>query len=429
MPAESAVHVVEDPEDSLELAQVVAGLANRLQGRAVCRPTPGAGTSPQLAADLLVALGKRFDALRFERVQTRAWDLVDIWIEAEQVRHLFVLRAHLQSARAWGELVSLGQRGGVEIWMVCAADRASRDRPVQEPQLWSPAAFAAHWLSDRDNDSGNGDGDGADLGFPEVPTEDFPTFRASCRRLLDRPTFERVDRVYRASMDETTAWLACRQPRSRRLVPPEIDVADAAAQLQSLLVGDRGPAEAIVRLRGAQAAYFRAGWLISFEPSVVPSDSGLVNLGPGLDAVVAARLRRLCTPRSAAAMVLFLVADMRSEALCRLDIGDVATDASRVDVGEWHINVPVYARSLLWALVVERRRAGAGEDDPLFVHPRTGGRYVGSALRNVLRSVGAKTGISVGVRDSLGSPSGPGAWLRVRGMDIIRLDPVPAATR
>ncbi len=79
--------------------------------------------------------------------------------------------------------------------------------------------------------------------------------------------------------------------------------------------------------------------------------------------------------------------------------------------------------------VVERRRAGAGEDDPLFVHPRTGGRYVGSALRNVLRSVGAKTGISVGVRDSLGSPSGPGAWLRVRGMDIIRLDPVPAATR
>lgn len=425
MPAEAAIHIVEDPEDSLGLAQLVAGLANRLQGRAVCRPTPGAGTSAQLAADLLVALGKRFDASRFERVLTRAWDLVNIWIEAEQVRHLFVLRAHLQPARAWGELVSLGRRAGVEIWMVCAADRASRDRPVEKPQVWSPAAFAAHWLRDKDN----GDGDGADDGFPEVPTEDFPTFRASCRRLLDSPAFERVDRVYRASMDETTAWLACRQPRSRRMVPPEINVADAATQLQGLLVGDCGPAEAVVRLRGAQAVYFRDGWLISFEPTVVPSDSGLVTLGQGLDAVVAARLRRLCTPRSAAAMVLFLVADLRSEALCRLDIGDVAADASSVDVDEWHINVPVYARSLLRALAVERRGAGASEDDPLFVHPRTGGRYVGSALRNVLRSVGAKTGISVGVHDSLGSPSGPGAWLGARGMEIIRLDPVPTATR
>lgn len=425
MPAEPTVHIVEDPEDSLGLAQLVAGLTNRLQGRAVCRPTPGAETSPQLAADLLVALGKRFDALRFERVQTRAWDLVDIWIEAEQVRHLFVLRAHLQPARAWGELVSLGQRAGVEIWMVYAADRASRDRPVNKPQVWTPAAFAAHWISD----DHNGDENGTDIGFPEVPTDNFPTFRASCRRLLDGPTFERVDRVYRASMDETTAWLACRHPGSTTLVSPEIDIADAAAQLQGLLVGDCGPAEAVVRLRGAQAAYFRAGWLISFRPTLVPSDSGLVTLGPGLDTAAAARLRRLCTPRSAAAMVLFLLADIRSEALCRLDIGNVSTDASRVELGEWHINVPVYARSLLRALLVERRRAGASENDPLFVHPRTGGRYVGSALRNILRSVSAKTGISTGSHDSLGSPSGPEAWLRARGMNIIRLDPVPAAIR
>src|SRR5713101_6645453 len=67
MPPEQRVHVVEDPQDTRELAAFVAGLSDRLEGRAVVHPTPLLATSSQLAAELLVALGKSFDALPAER--------------------------------------------------------------------------------------------------------------------------------------------------------------------------------------------------------------------------------------------------------------------------------------------------------------------------------------------------------------------------
>lgn len=69
MPSRCRLHLVEDPEDTLHLATQVAALADLSQGRAVCHSTPGIRRDDELAADLLVALGKRFDALRAERAR------------------------------------------------------------------------------------------------------------------------------------------------------------------------------------------------------------------------------------------------------------------------------------------------------------------------------------------------------------------------
>ncbi len=426
MPPEPNLHLVEDPQDSFELAKMVSGLANRAAGRAVCRPTPGPETSTELAADLLVALGKRFDALGFERVRHRAWQLVDLWMAAEQVAHLFVLRAHLLHPNRWRDLVALGRRRGIDVWLVGASLDAARRRSLEptEPHRWSPDGFAEHWgpaSTAQYRDSNH------ETPFPDVPAEDFPTFRAACRHLLDAGSFERVDSVYRQCMDDTDEWLRPWKPRGRRALPPSMELGDVAQHLQGLIVASSGSAEAVVRLRGAQAACFRAGWLIGFEPVVVASETGLVTLGPGLDAAVARRLRRLCTPRSVAAMALFLVADLRSEGLCRLDMADVDADGGAVAMrGGPRFAIPDYAASLLRAQLLDRRWAGAGDSEPLFVHPRTGGRYVGSALRNILRAAGAKTGIAVGMHDSIGWPHDAKSWLRRRGIALTQLNAVPA---
>lgn len=94
---------------------VVGALSNRLAGRAALHPTPGSPGSLQLASDLLVSLGKRFDALAFECARTRAWELVEIWMAAERVRHLFVLRGHLLAAGRWRELLEPARRGGRSV--------------------------------------------------------------------------------------------------------------------------------------------------------------------------------------------------------------------------------------------------------------------------------------------------------------------------
>ena len=428
MPPDPTVHVVEDPHDSLELAQLVAGLADRTGGRAVCRPTPGPGTSTQLAADLLVALGKRFDALRFERQHPRAWPLVELWMAAEEVRHLFVLRGHLLHPDRCRELTALGHRSGINIWLI----GPPRSRPQQAPQgrrrphRWTAETFTAHWANTTSTDEPDLD-DAAT--FPEVPAEDFPTFRATCRRLLDTAGFEQVDHAYRQSMDDTDLWLRPWDPRGRRTAPPPLTLDDLASHLQNLIIASTGNADAVTRLRGAQASCFRAGWLLGFDPVIVNPKDGQVPLGPDLDRTVASRLRRLCTPHSVAAMTLFLATHLHSEALSHLDIADIGDDGATVTIsGGQRFRIPDHAASLVRVQLLARREAGAVDSDPLFVRSGTAERSAAAALRNTLRSIGAKTGISVSVHDSMASPNDAKAWLRARGIDLTLLKAAPGLT-
>ena len=424
MPPDPNVHLVEDPHDSLELAQLVAGLADRAGGRAVCHPTPGPQTSTQLAADLLVALGKRFDALRFERQRPRAWPLVELWMAAEEVRHLFVLRAHLLHPDRWRELTALGYRRGINIWLIGPPLSRRRGAPQgrRRPHRWTAEAFAAHWANTKTDEP---DGDDSTT-FPEVPAEDFPTFRAACRRLLDNAGFEQVDHAYRQSMDDTDVWLRPWDPRGRRTAPPPLTLDDLASHLQSLIITSTGTAEAVTRLRGAQAACFRAGWLVGFDPVVVNPKNGQVPLGSDLDRTVASRLRRLCTPHSVAAMTLFLATHLHSEALSHLHIGDIGAEGTTVAIrGAQRFRIPRYAASLLRVQLLARRETGAVDSDPLFVRAGTAERSAAAALRNTLRSVGAKAGISVSAHDSMSSPNDAKAWLQGRRIDLAPLNATP----
>jgi hypothetical protein len=97
----SKVHVVFDPDDSPQCVRLVMRLACPAVGRAVCHPAPTASSSALFAIDLLVTLGKRFDAVRSEHAVRRGWQLTTIWMQAEQITDLFVLRADRLAARRW----------------------------------------------------------------------------------------------------------------------------------------------------------------------------------------------------------------------------------------------------------------------------------------------------------------------------------------
>ena len=339
-----------------------------------------------------------------------------------------MLRAHLLHPDRCRELTALGRHSGINIWLIGAATSRSRRAPQgrRRPDRWTVDTFAGHWAEAAAAEQPDSSHTAT---FPEVPAEDFPTFRAACRRLLDPASFERVDHTYRQSMDDTDSWLRPWKPRGRRTAPPPLTLDDLASHLQNLIITSTGNADAVTRLRGAQAACFRAGWLLAFEPVVVNPKSGLVTLGADLDTTIASRLRRLCTPHSVAAMTLFLATDLHSQALSHLDIADIATDGKTVVLRRGQqFRIPDDAASLLRVHLLDRRQASATYSDPLFVNHNTGERSTPSALRNIVRSVGAKTGISVSVHDSISSPSDAKAWLRIRGIDLTRLAATPGLT-
>jgi hypothetical protein len=141
---------------------------------------------------------------------------------------------------------------------------------------------------------------------------------------------------------------------------------------------------------------------------------------------MATRLRGLCTPEWTAVAALALLAEPHIVELAALDLRHVASDASQVTVGGMRdLHVPDYARSLILAQLLQRRRQGAGIDAPLFVDKSTSQRCSGTALATLISSVAAKTGMG-SLQRGTGFPARDGsigaAWLARRGLKATRID-------
>lgn len=191
--------------------------------------------------------------------------------------------------------------------------------------------------------------------------------------------------------------------------------------LQGLLASSSSPTESLTRLRGAQAALFRAGWLVTFRPEAFGvSDMGSLLLRPGLGPGATTRLRRLCSPQSAAVMALFLVADLSSHAMSRLSLANVADDGGEVTVDLDRFSVPEYGEGLLRAQLIHRRREGSAPEDPLF-QPAVADARRATILLDDLRFSGNRTAISVGTSDLRDVGGGGATWLRTRHVRVTRL--------
>lgn len=203
------ITLVVDPEDSVACATAVTNLACLSHGRVICHPTPG-GSQTRLGCDLLLALGKRFDAVQAEHVRGQAWDLAEVWLRAEAVEHLFVLRAHMLKVGTLERPRQLQQKTGVRLWLVSSRGKLTTaqrqvfgDSPLEtlssdeSVRLWRRAARACRVVHVRPPAAA----------YPLVPTADFPIFRAMCRRLLDPASFAIVDRTFAAALTETLTWL------------------------------------------------------------------------------------------------------------------------------------------------------------------------------------------------------------------------------
>lgn len=132
---------VHDPDDDHACLRQLTAMHDPGGGRAVCHPTPGA-TWPVLIQDLLEALGKPRDALARERRLRGGARLVQVWMCAERVEHLVVLRAHLLRPPLLDRFAELAAATGTTIWLVW--HHTDPPGPGRIGEIWSwPAAVDA----------------------------------------------------------------------------------------------------------------------------------------------------------------------------------------------------------------------------------------------------------------------------------------------
>lgn len=297
---------VHDPDDDQACLHQLADLHDLAAGRPICHPTPGA-TWPLMVRDLFEALGKPRDALdRARRGDAAA--LLRVWLRAEQVEHLVVLRAHRLHPTLLAALAELADATSTTLWPVWHA--TDPPPPGWAGEVWSwPRAVAAL------------------RGRPSP----------------DRSRLRSVDAIHRDAVAEArreARLLRVGQPRQRRFTEPGCAL---GALLQRLTIDAATDAERGLRLDAAQAGFATEGLTLVLPPEA----DALSMLGPRIDARLVSRLRRLACPTSAAALLLALATDCRAGRLTSCAPRRVSPDFGQIGMLTGTYRIPAVAGPLL----------------------------------------------------------------------------------
>ncbi|MDO0917826.1 hypothetical protein QQM39_45705 [Streptomyces sp. DT2A-34] len=153
LPLVTLVVTMRDEQDYMRLA--FAAHQPR-HGRITVHPTPLAGTGPNLAHDLIRALGKHLPlpdkdhGLPAWATNTnRSWRIIAAWILTLGISHLTICRAHRLSTGQWEQLLALSARTGIRLTLLCNGPipltTLSLLDTIDHRLLDNRQAAAAHW--------------------------------------------------------------------------------------------------------------------------------------------------------------------------------------------------------------------------------------------------------------------------------------------
>jgi hypothetical protein len=258
---EARLHLVREPTDNAERQTFVRRLASPLDGRVVAEVRPGARNLAWLAASLLEGLGKDLGAGGTGRNAGRNWRRVSDWLVGLNARDIFVSRIQLLAPQEWQLLIELALETETRLWLIVQQEhlRGSHQElidtwPVADmswdefEQMWTEKSVAAETEADKSSRSRR-----QPVLFPMIPDDDFTSFLAVCDRVLAAEDAERVERAFDHGSDSASKLLGAGQVELW---------AECVRELVSNLSSVR---EALARVRGAQAAFFLAGWWLRLD--------------------------------------------------------------------------------------------------------------------------------------------------------------------
>lgn len=388
-------YLVLDPEDRVDATRLLHAVSDPQQGRSLVTITPGGNNLHWLARDVLAGLGKRHDLAGGVRNAQENWERTAVWLAAHDIRELFVSRAHLLDGARWERLLELAAQCGLSLWLIAQATALSRtqreavrDWPIQTV---AHEDFTRRFSARPSVKRTRRRPVAAGTAFPEVPLEDFTSFRSACAQLLDDEDFAVVETAFWHAHDATRTLLEDQAPGEELL----------SQHLRALITGARRRPELVTRVRGAQTACFMAGSLVKVDVERLVTHCVTDAASCAVDPDALEQVGAYPSPRIAAIAVLAL-AGWAPHEIAELNLSDLTEDGTPPPASTDHQPLPAHASALLRAHHLSRTLAGAAPTEPLFVYTRGGGndtrprtmeRYTSRAIQQLLRKVGTETGL------------------------------------
>lgn len=400
------LRLVRGVDDTPAVVRQFARLHDPSGGVLVIRPTPGRGEGG-IARDILRSLGKRFDIPRTPRAAPQLLESARIWLRAEQIRLLIIMRANGRPTEDWQTLISLRDTGLEELWLIL------QDAPLQPDHRAALNAatydeIAAQDMSgylpraprDRPPDPAPG-------AHPPVPHADFVAFLARCSELLDDDDLKHVASTYRAAQQATGQWLDRRSQTS----PAEV-----FAFLGHLASVDSIDC-ALSRLRGAQARLLLAGLLLQIDAGRFAAWHDATPRIQ-LTAPISQLLRAFTSTPSTALAALSLLTRWSPERLSSIGIADIDADATELRGGH---PIPDHARALIRAHLLARAAVIATPDAPFFSGQDPADRASTRLLNAQLDAIADLTGLQfVGRKHARAPTDEVGRWAAITALAYVQ---------
>lgn len=395
------VHVVTDAQDTLACARWFGRWHDLGRGRITVRLAPPA-TRRSVARDILRSLGKRLTLPESPGQTVDLWPLVEVWLAAEQVRHVFVLRAHLLDDDALERLLTACEAARAAPWLIVAAPAP----PAEMMTVLDQVLLNPWGDSDLRSRIRTFEQTAADEGtppkrrrveeprpWPLLPDDEFWSFRLTCDELLSDADFDRVDAEMLVGRMIALEWIERRASQQRSRTDALV-VDELHGLLAGVCASAATPGQKLARLRGAQIALFLAGALVHIPANALSVLA--TNATAALDRRAATLLRGFASTHLAAAGALALASGQPPRHLQALNIDSLSDDVSQISGHGRLYPIPFYARGLIRAHRVTRGHQGAAASDPLFRAEQDPAQRISvAALQKMLVRVANATGLAL----------------------------------
>lgn len=423
-----AVHAVVDA-NGVVLRHLLPGhFTNIAAGRVGVLARPGMRRATWLANDILAALGCSNHVTGSRRPGEAEHEIAIAWLQANNIRHLYVQYAWSIGHDALTDAVELARRAGCHLWL--AGDAPYTEHHVRrladyQPVQWTGEEFLAHWnprLHRRSATTEHARTTAADviprdstapdlpLAVPAdwpglLPADDFTTFRSACRDHLTIAQFKAVDDYLIAAHHLANTELVPLLAYTRAPDDPQSEEATNAAsdtEVVEKFVADWLAAaweetptlqHYIVLLRGAQVAAFNAGFYLQVDlDQLIATADGMPRRALRSPAMWA-RLHAYPEPHRGAVCAL-AAAGMSLTDMGAVAIGCWDGDTGVATVHDRRYHVDEHAGIFLTAQQRYRRLHGAGDDDLLFARP-SGTPYAARAFATIIKTTRRELGVAV----------------------------------